>query len=308
MLQRSSYNERLDRAVRSLEGLSVGDALGDHYFVDSLSATIAPDLIAARMLPQPPWYYTDDTEMALSLFATLRRYQTIDQDYLAESFARYYDAARGYGGAMHEFMHKIGTGQPWRPTAQELFARQGSFGNGAAMRVAPLGAYFADSLDLVVEQAARSAEVTHAHAEGIAGAIAIAVAAAWAWLLRETSDNPDHAEFLDLILPSIPHGAVRSGLLRARDLSGKTDLRDAISVLGNGSAISAQDTVPFVLWCAGQHLRSYEEAIWFTLRGLGDIDTNCAMVGGIVALSSRESIPSEWLSAREPLPDWPFHG
>jgi ADP-ribosylglycohydrolase len=300
------HDEPLARAARSLEGLSVGDALGDHYFVDSLSATIAPDLIAARMLPSPPWYYTDDTEMALSLFSTLHHCGTIDQDHLAASFARYYDASRGYGEAMHGLLRKIGEGQPWKSAAKHLFSDQGSFGNGAAMRVAPLGAYFADSLDLVVEQAERSAEVTHTHPEGVAGAIAIAVAAAWAWRLRDTSGNLTHTEFLDLVLPALPESEVRTALRRARNLSSQTPLQEAISVLGNGSAISAQDTVPFVLWCAGQHLQSYEEALWFTLNGLGDIDTNCAMVGGIVALSSQEPIPSAWLNAREVLPGWAF--
>jgi hypothetical protein len=34
----------------------------------------------------------------------------------------------------------------------------------------------------------------------------------------------------------------------------------------------------------------------------GDTDTNCAIIGGIVALSaSPDSIPQEWLAAREPL-------
>jgi ADP-ribosylglycohydrolase len=296
------HDEPLTRAACSLEGLSVGD----HYFVDSLSATIAPDLIAAQMLPLPPWYYTDDTEMALSLFSTLRQCGKIDQDHLASGFAHYYDASRGYGEAMHGLLRKIGQGQSWKDAAKQLFSGQGSFGNGAAMRVAPLGAYFADSLDLVVEQAARSAEVTHAHPEGIAGAIAIAVAAAWAWRLRDTSGRLTHTEFLDLILPALPESEVRTAVRRARNLSSKTPIREAISVLGNGSAISAQDTVPFVLWCAGQHLQSYEKALWFTLSGLGDIDTNCAMVGGIVALSTKEPIPPAWLNARELLPDWAF--
>lgn len=48
------------------------------------------------------------------------------------------------------------------------------------MRVAPVGAFFADDMDLVVSQARASAEVTHAHNEAIVGAIAVAVAAAWA--------------------------------------------------------------------------------------------------------------------------------
>jgi hypothetical protein len=87
ILKHFPLDEPLGRAARALEGLSVGDALGDHYFVDSLSATIALDLIATRTLPPAPWYYTDDTEMALSLFSTLRHSGTIHQDHLAESLA-----------------------------------------------------------------------------------------------------------------------------------------------------------------------------------------------------------------------------
>ena len=45
-----------------------------------------------------------------------------------------------------------------------------------------------------------------------------------------------------------------------------------------------------------------EEALWSTGAGMGDRDTTCAIVGGIVALSAgREPIPRAWLSAREPL-------
>src|ERR1700751_2066446 len=55
-----------------------------------------------------------------------------------------------------------------REEAQALFGGQGSFGNGSAMRVATLRAYFADDLDMVVEQAERSAVTTHCHPEAVA--------------------------------------------------------------------------------------------------------------------------------------------
>jgi ADP-ribosylglycohydrolase len=46
----------------------------------------------------------------------------------------------------------------------------------------------------------------------------------------------------------------------------------------------------------------FAEAMWTTASVGGDIDTNCAIVGGIVALScGREGIPVEWLAAREAL-------
>jgi len=73
--------------------------------------------------------------------------------------------------------------------------------------------------------------------------------------------------------------------------------------LGNGARVTSPDTVPFALWSAACHLSDYKETLWATLRGLGDRDTTCAMVGGIVVMAAGvENIPSEWLSLRESVP------
>lgn len=296
---------RLARARASLEGLSVGDAFGERFF-------LPPGMFAARIeerfLPPPPWFYTDDTQMALSIFSTLRQYEVIEQERLADSFAERYDPSRGYGPAMHQLLRSIRAGQEWSKAANNQFEGQGSFGNGAAMRAAPLGAFFADDLDAVVEQASRSAVVTHTHPEGIAGCIAVAVAAAWAWRLSQTAAPPsDRAEFLELILPSVPSSEVRRKLRWARDTAAITSVESAAAMLGNGSQVSAQDTVPFALWCAGEQLNNYKEALWLTVSGSGDMDTTCAIVGGIVALyTGVDAIPAAWRQAREPLPEWPF--
>jgi ADP-ribosylglycohydrolase len=76
----------------------------------------------------------------------------------------------------------------------------------------------------------------------------------------------------------------------------------AAQELGNGCPITSAETVPFALWCAAHYLNDYAEAVWVTVSVGGDIDTNCAIVGGIVALAAGlESIPREWLESREPL-------
>ena len=294
-------DERLLRALLSLEGLSVGDAFGERYFTGD-----AEELIAARILARSPWHFTDDTQMALSLYSVLRQQGEIDQDVLATNFSVHYDPDRGYGDAMHRLVPMIYLTGIWRMLTPRLFSGDGSFGNGAAMRVAPLGAYFADDLDAVVAQAALSAEVTHFHPEGIAGAIAVAVAAAYAWRLRDSS-LPSRPEFLELVLPHVPPGLVADGLRQARDLPPDASVQAVARLLGSGDDATAQDTVPFALWCAGARMDSYKEALWLTVSGLGDRDTTCAMVGGIVALSAGlESIPLAWRQAREPLPRWPF--
>ena len=293
---------RLARACCSLEGLSVGDAFENRFF---LHPNVAESLIASRAIPISPWNFTDDTQMALSILSILQEYGEIDQERLASSFAQRYDSQRDYGRAMHNLLAQIRDGEPWQKLAPSLFGGQGSYGNGAAMRVAPVGAFFADDMDLVVSQAFKSASVTHTHPEAIAGAIAVAVAAAWAWRLKDSGSLPSRAEFLNLILPFVPESEVLSKIHRANDLREKTPVQSAVAVLGNGTGTSAQDTVPFALWCAAQHLNNYEEALWLTVSGLGDVDTTCAIVGGIVALyTGVAGIPTGWQQARETLPNW----
>src|SRR5215831_12309714 len=181
---RNNLMHALGRARLSLDGLSVGDAFGERFFGPSGEVL---KRIARRELPDAPWTYTDDTEMALSIVEMLNERGGIDQDLLALRFARRMQFVRGYGQGAYTVLCGIKEGLDWRMLTRIGFRGQGSFGNGAAMRVAPLGAFFADQpLSMVCDQARLSAEVTHAHAEGIAGAIAVAVAAALAWQRRES--------------------------------------------------------------------------------------------------------------------------
>ena len=275
-----SLPDSVERARCSLEGLSVGDSFGETFFGHP---DVVEGLIAQRALADRTWNYTDDTLMAMSVFSVLRQYGYIDQPALARSFAERYESTRGYGPAMHSLLWEIKCGEDWAERAQSQFGGQGSFGNGAAMRVAPVGAFYAHDLDAVVEQAARSSVVTHTHPEAIAGAIAVAVAAAQACRLRITA-APNRSEFLDLVLPYVPESEVRSKIRQARDMTATASVQFAVSVLGNGFGVSAQDTVPFALWCAAERLSNFEEALWLTVSGLGDRDTTCAIVGSIVVL------------------------
>jgi len=285
------------RALLSLQGLSVADALGQNCF---RSLRTRYD----RQLPPEPWQWTDDSEMAYSIVATLLTHDSIEQDALATSFAENFHEKRGYGPAMiYKLMPALRGGHYWQLAAKDLFDGQGSLGSGSAMRVAPLGAYFADDLSRVALEAAKSAEVTHAHPEGVAGAIAVAVAAAVAWQHRGTMQTPQ--VLLKAVLPFVPESAVREGLNQAFELPPESSLHEAVDLLGAGERVTCMDTVPFCLWNAGRFLDDYPEAIWSTVKAGGDIDTNAAIVGGIVSLSAKDrTVPSTWISMREPWPLW----
>ena len=77
-------------------------------------------------------------------------------------------------------------------------------------------------------------------------------------------------------------------------------IEDVARALGNGSLVTAPDTVPYAIWCAANHLDAFVPALGAAICTSGDCDTNAAIVGGIVAMSVGSSgIPPEWTAARE---------
>jgi ADP-ribosylglycohydrolase len=200
---------------------------------------------------------------------------------------------------MHDVLRAIFEGEPWWSVTASQFGGHGSWGNGAAMRVAPLGAYFADDLDRFIEQAHRSAVVTHAHPEAAAGAIAVAVATAAA--VRALSA----ADVLAAAAQATPVSEVRERLSRVAERPFSATPRSVAGEVGCGALISAPDTAPCAIWCAARHLDDPVEVLWATASAGGDIDTTCAIAAGIVtARTGLDVVPTDWLDACEPLPDW----
>jgi ADP-ribosylglycohydrolase len=291
---------RIQAARLALQGLSIGDAFGQQFF----SSAVWHQFFQGKQLPLPVWHYTDDTVMALSILETLERHERIDQDQLAGLFLERFSAEpnRGYGAGLARLMRELERGGDWRLLSRTSFDGAGSFGNGAAMRVAPVGAFFAENWHDVIAQARLSAEVTHAHPDGIAGAIAVAVAAAWTWRWRKEGQTEPPSALLETVARLTPEGAIRDGIRRALEIPLDDWEHTAANALGNGERITAADTVPFCLWCAAAHLDDFCEGLLAAVRVRGDIDTNCAIIGGILALAVTETgLPQEWLRRRESL-------
>ena len=287
---------RLEALRVALLGLAVGDSLGERFLEPGGIARLAE-----RVLPPSPWKVTDDTVMACAICTVLLEAGTVDQERLAELFGANYfsDRGRGYGRAAHDILAAHAEGLPWQETSSAPFGGTGSMGNGSAMRVAPLGAFFFDDPDRVVEEADRASAVTHWHSEGRAGGIATALAGAWA-TRRRVGLAPEH-DRVDFVLARTPGSDVAVGIARAQELGASTH-SEAVAALGNGSRVLCLDTVPYVLWCAANSMGSYDDAIWLTASGLGDIDTTCAIVGSIVAARlGVRSVPIPWRESIEPL-------
>lgn len=268
----------------------MGDAFG-------FKLSTRPAHVSQRLLPEAPWYWSDDTAMASSLAAVLLSRGCVDQDELFAQFVARYtkDPRRGYGSGMKRLLERTHPSQ-WREATPKLFGGSGSFGNGAAMRAPVLGAFLSADLDDVVEQATLSAQVTHSHEEGIAGAVAVACASA----LKSRAPDISAADLLSQVARLTPKGQVRSGLEQSLEFDAQ-EVDAAAARLGNGERISAADTVPFCVWWAAHAPDSFEEAMWTLVAVGGDEDTNCAIVGGILGAAGLV-IPDQWLHAVEAQP------
>jgi ADP-ribosylglycohydrolase len=288
----------IERAKLSLEGLSVGDAFGENFFAIGTDPMLWRLYLSTRKLPPGTWRWTDDTEMASAIVDVLCSVGTIDADVLAIEFAARYasDDRRGYGGTAHQILRRIVNGVDWRIASVDCFGGTGSLGNGAAMRAAPIGAYFADRpVSEVIEQATLSALPTHAHREGQLGAVAIALAAAKV----ASGTGVEFDGVMRFVLDHLEQSQVRQNVELAMKFGPDASSVEVAERCGNGTHVTAPDTVGFALWSAAAHLNDFEAAMWATVEGGGDIDTNCAIVGGIVSLVA--GVSDSMKSHREPL-------
>jgi len=168
----------LDRFRGCILGQAVGDALGAPFETMPGDAIYYAFGSAGKILAKPPvdqLQYTDDTQMMIGVVETLAEYGEIRHDELMQAFVANFDAGRGYGPGTQQIIEFAAGGGDWRALSNTIFPG-GSLGNGAAMRVAPVGLVFHDDLDRVEQQAVLSAVPTHTHPIGVDGARLLAVA------------------------------------------------------------------------------------------------------------------------------------
>lgn len=252
--------------------------------------------------------YTDDTQMMIGVAESLIACGGFDGADMARRFVENYDARRGYGRGAMQAIRALRNGVPWEAVGAQLFGGKGSFGNGAAMRVAPVGCFYHDDPAELRRVADLSASITHAHPLGRQGAVLLASAVALAIRLEPDAAFESRA-FLDKLVTSLPadgdearrSGAdeFRSRLARIEDLLARSPtVREVVEALGND--VTAPGSVPAALYAFLAHPHSFREAVVYAVNLGGDTDTIGAMTGAVAgALHGVESIPGEWLAALE---------
>lgn len=276
-----------DAARGALLGTFVGDALGMPY--EGATPAEVPgqvEMIDARL---GIGTYTDDTEMMIALAESLIDCDRVDERSLAAAFLERFDSRRGYGGGTRQVLELWRQGIPVEIAAAQVFDGEGSRGNGAAMRVAPVAVRFSGDPERLEAEAELSARVTHRHPIGVDAARVQATAIAAA----VRGDDVLAAATRGARTSELKHGLDRARML----LCGEADPVEAGRELGNESA--GDRSVPTAVFAAVCH-QSFEAAVMFAVRCAGDADTIAAMAGAIAgARVGMTGIPHRWLDALE---------
>jgi poly(ADP-ribose) glycohydrolase ARH3 len=289
------------KAVGALLGTFVGDALGKPV------EGYTPEMIASQhgeitgLLPDEGGVatYTDDTQMMIGVAESLVACRGFDGEDMARRFVANFQIDRGYGPGTIEVIYRLSQGVSWQTAGDRLFGG-GSFGNGAAMRSAPVGVLFAADPARLVDVADRSARITHTHPLGRGGATLQALAVGLA--VASDPDLPlDVAHFLGRLAPAILPAweAYRHLLGHVRELLDSPPSADQVlRRLGNDT--TAMRSVPTALYCFLAHPDSFTDCVLTAVNLGGDTDTIAAMAGALAgARLGAQAIPTEWQASLE---------
>ncbi|NLX05686.1 MAG: hypothetical protein GXY33_11140 [Phycisphaerae bacterium] len=333
----SAVGDALGAAV---EGLTAGQ-IAEHFgqlrdfsqikvFYDEIKHR--RDLDAARreqhlMRWRQPGLYTDDTQQSLLVIEVLLETGRADRHALAQRIRRCLEHRsdelplgpfRGYGEGFRQVAANLLHGCDADRCAVD------SAGNGAAMRIAPVGLYFHHDPLLAGMEAYDLSKLTHGDIRGRLCASAVAMAAAQL-VGTDRLENPQRflTQLGDLIHRLTESLRSRPEAVSSRDRTKAKQVIDALAnlvevieegypvasaaVAGFASHIAGRRTpaedafclcsVPVAFWHVLHHRDSLEEAVVSAVNAGGDADTIAAMTGGLAgALHGLRAIPGQLLA------------
>lgn len=248
-------------------GAIIGDIVGSRYEFNSTNnynfEMFGPDS-----------GFTDDTVCTIAIADALLKGRDFGQS-LHDWCRRYPNPKGGYGG---RFARWVRSDNP-KP--------YGSFGNGSAMRVSPIG-WWTDNVNEILGLSKQSAECTHNHEDGINGAQAIAVAIAECRQMRRKYKGKSFTPN-DILMNGLYHGIICSSIE-----GWPNDFKLNLNDYRNKFDETCRGTVPVAFWIV-MHSTSFEDAVRKAVSLGADADTLGAIVGSMA--EALWGIP-EWMKKK----------
>ncbi|SJZ88278.1 ADP-ribosylglycohydrolase family protein [Selenihalanaerobacter shriftii] len=290
-----------DKFIGALVGTFVGDTLGmavEGYSLNQIEAEYGhiEHMLEARL---GSGTYTDDTEMMIGVAESLIAVNGFDGKDMANKFITNLNLDRGYGSGTIQALNNIKAGTSWQEAGKYVFGN-GSFGNGSAMRVAPIGVFYHDNYEKLKEKAKKSSLITHAHPLGKTGATLQALTVGYA--INQASDSDfsveNYLNFLSKLLDLDSKEFSHKFRLINEYLDDQPNKEQVAKELGSDTRVF--NSVPTSIYSFLANLNEFRDAVLYAINLGGDTDTVGAMTGAIAgAYHGFDKIPKDWLNNLE---------
>ena len=277
----------MDRLESKFIGSLIGTAVGDSLGASREGATDFQEVTALG--PR----YTDDTAMTINVAESLIETGTFHYEDMATRFIQNYEREpwRRYSAGPARIFRMMQNGRFWFGMLDREVYPGGSIGNGAAMRVAPVGLFYHDDPAELREIARHSGAITHSTEPALEGAALQAYAVALA--VQCSTVNRDNTVILRKLKEFTRDEQYRTALdLIGRLLERETAKEEILTYLGNSG--EALHSVPTAIYSFLSH-HDFQGAVTYAVSLGGDADTIGAMTGAIAgACYGIEGVPAIW--------------
>jgi ADP-ribosylglycohydrolase len=290
----------LEKFKGALLGTFVGDALGmpveglTHEDILVKYGGPLKEMEAGRL---PKGSYTDDTQMMIGLAEALAEKGEVDCSLIGSRFVDNFEARRGYGPATVKIIEQLCKGAKWDAPAKKVYDGLGSFGNGAPMRIAPLGCMFYDDISKLREAAESCSSITHTHPLGMEGGVIQALAVALA-VGTDPHDGLDPMKFISKLIKFSNKAEFIKPLKTVKTLLERKEppeVHEVVKSLGND--VKAYTSCPAAIYSFLRHWNSFEDTVVYAINLGGDTDTIGAMAGAICGgFHGLKAIPKRWFA------------
>ena len=287
-----------DKFRGAILGSFLGDAFGAAF--EGMSAERARShlhVLSEKSLRR----YTDDTDMTLCLAESMAEQGKVDLEDIASKFTLHCDLTRGYAIGTIKAILALRSGAAWHQVSRIVF-ENGSFGNGGAMRVSPVGLFYHQRAEELRKMAMDQANITHTHRLGQWGAVMQAAAVGWA-VLQDPDKPLQKGEMVihlrEVLWPGpLEYQRALNEIEKMFDLAEKHKAEEVVRKLGHG--VEAHRSVPTASYISLVYSPDFQDSIGAAISLGGDTDTIAAMVGAITGAHVGEKrLPVEWIDQLE---------
>jgi ADP-ribosyl-[dinitrogen reductase] hydrolase len=282
--------------IATLVGCAIGDALGNPFEmwkVDNPKLQEWDGLFkeGGTFWWGQPGQYTDDTLMSMALAASLVENQGFDMEDVGSKYLAWMESGntRGIGGTTARALTRLKNGSSVLESGVTLTEDgKPTGGNGTAMRASPIGLWYRNDPEKLIEIAMQDASITHNSFEPKMGSVAVALGTGMI-----ASGMDEKLLMIKIVADVVSDSLVKDKLLLAiKHLEEGTDPFDALAEIGVNGYVP--ETVGAAFYCLGA-CDNFKDTVILAVKAGGDTDTTAAIAGAMAGtLYGLEGIPSEY--------------